>query len=630
MKKTVCLIVYLNNAHGFKGPAVAIQKSMSLDKNIEVHCVDLLDHLGAHATDRLWKDLAVRDLESDIQNFITYHVVTRLAWIGFELEYQVVKKRLKAYIKELKPDLIISTHFTTIGILGRFLSRKNFDIPFYVYNPEVIYFHRAYMQRGVTDYIGPTPDGYNAMLKFGVKPHQAFESSYPLDNKFKKVFEDRKIERKKLGLEDIFTLLLSYGGEGVGSFDILEEIIKQNLPIQIVILCGRNEKAVAKLQDLIEKSQSARIIPLGFITNMQDYLYCCDISAGKAGMNTTFESIYLRRPFMVTKALVNEQVNVDLIMKHDIGWVPKDANEFAAIVKGAFEHPESLEPYKKRMESITYTFSADKLAHDIMKRFEAKKRLPEITTLFFDLAGTLCDIPIGNIWEQINQAGFKNVLDHIGYLQVAERSDAALLTDAFVNQKASLRKIAKQTLEEFYLGKQLSDFFLKEIPKNKILGKCLKSIDLTSAQTLMKFDELFMEPELDITIPFTNAVKVLKKLSKRYSMYLLSNNASQKLVEKIVEKIGIGRFFKKIYISCDIGWRKPHSNFVKPILEELKIDTAHIAMIGDRLNQDIQMAYETGMLSIYISVAAHEDNDGIDIPFDLEIRSLEELVGLLP
>ena len=42
------------------------------------------------------------------------------------------------------------------------------------------------------------------------------------------------------------------------------------------------------------------------------------------------------------------------------------------------------------------------------------------------------------------------------------------------------------------------------------------------------------------------------------------------------------------------------------------------------------MAYETGMLSIYISVAAHEDNDGIDIPFDLEIRSLEELVGLLP
>ncbi|NQT57846.1 MAG: HAD-IA family hydrolase [Bacteroidetes bacterium] len=629
MKKMVCLIVYLNNAHGFKGPAVAIQKSMAQDKNIEVHCIDLLSRLGAHATDRLWKDIAVRDLKSEIQNFITYYVVTKMAWLGFELEYQVVKKRLKAYIEELKPDLIVSTHFTTIGILGRFLNRKKFDIPFYVYNPEVISFHRAYMHRGVTDYIGPTPDGYNAILKYGVKPHKAFESSYPLDNKFKKVFEDRKTERKILGLEDIFTVLLSFGGEGVGSFDILKETIKHNLPIQIIVLCGRNEKAVKTLQDLAKKSRPVRIIPLGFISNMQDYLYCCDISAGKAGMNTTFESIYLRRPFIVTKALINERVNVALIRKYDIGWVPKDANEFVSIVRGAFENPESLEPYKKRMENVTYTFSADKLAQDIIKRFEAKKRLPEITTLFFDLAGTLCDIPIGDIWSQINQSGFRNVLEHIGYVQAADSSQVVSLTDAFVSQKEALRKIAKKTLEEFYLGKQLSDFFRKESPNDEILKDCLKNIDLNSTQTLDEFDELFMKPELDITIPFANAVKVLNKLSKRYSLYLLSNNASQKLVEKIVEKMGIGRFFKKVYISCDIGWRKPHSNFIEPILEELKIDTAHIAMIGDRLNQDIQLAHETGMLSVYISAAVHEDNNGVDLPFDLEIRTLEELVGLL-
>ena len=629
MKKTVCLIVYLNNAHGFKGPAVAIQKSMALDKNMEVHCIDLLDHLGAHATDRLWKDLAVRDLENDIQNFITYHIVTKLAPIGFELEYHVVKKRFKAYLDKLKPDLIVSTHFTTIGIIGRLLNRKRLNIPFYVYNPEVIYFHHAYMHRGVTDYIGPTPDGYNAMLKFGVKPHQAFESSYPLDNKFKKIFEDQKTEREKLGLDDIFTVLLSYGGEGVGSFDILEEIIKQDLSIQVVVLCGRNIKAVNKLLELAEKSQSVRIIPLGFISNMQDYLYSCDISAGKAGMNTTFESIYLRKPFIVTKALINEQVNVDLIKKYNIGWVPNNTDEFVTIVKEAFKNPKSLESYKKRMENITYTFSADKLAQDIIKRFEAKKRLPDITTLFFDLAGTLCDIPIGNIWEQINQAGFRNVLENFGYLQLADSSKATALIDSFVSQKALLRKIAKHTLEEFYLGKQVSDFFLKEIQKDDILKKCLKNIDLSAAQTLIEFDELFMKPELDITVPFTNAVKVLNKLSKRYSMYLLSNNSSQKLVEKIVDKIGIGRFFKKIYISCDIGWRKPHREFIKPILDELKINTANIAMIGDRLNQDIQLAHETGMLSIYISAAAHEDNNGVDIPFDLEIRTLEELVGLL-
>ncbi|MDA3835643.1 MAG: HAD-IA family hydrolase, partial [Spirochaetales bacterium] len=453
---------------------------------------------------------------------------------------------------------------------------------------------------------------------------------YPLDEKFVKPFLSISEERKKLGVKDIFTILLSFGGEGIGSYAILEEILRQDLPIQILVLCGRNKEAVKNVKEIARKAHSTHILPYGFVSNMQDFMYCCDISAGKAGMNTTFESIYMRRPFMVTKSLINERVNVALIKKYNFGWVPASAAEFVEIVKLAVNKPETLTLLRKNMEAVPYELSSDILAADIFNRFQARKRLPQVKTLFFDLAGTLCDIPIGNIWELVNAKGFEKVLEAIGYPEKADASAAGILTDRFIKRKTQLRKEAKSTLKEFYLGAQLRDFFLEQMQHDTLLRECLSNYDLNGKAVLEQFDLLYMQPELDITKPFDKAAESLKKLASRYDLYLLSNNASTKLVECLVDKMKIRSYFKKVFISSEIGWRKPHRNFAAPILKLLNINPLEIAMIGDRLTQDIRMANENGMLAIYISAAEHEDNHGIDdIHFDYEIKSLHGLVSLL-
>jgi FMN phosphatase YigB (HAD superfamily) len=299
------------------------------------------------------------------------------------------------------------------------------------------------------------------------------------------------------------------------------------------------------------------------------------------------------------------------------------------IVERAIEQPEMIETCKQNMEKIPYVFSAEQLASDVLTRYHARKRLSEVTTLFFDLAGTLCDIPISHIWESVNEEGFRSVLDAIGYADKADSAQMGKLTSQFIDQKKQLRAEAKKSLREFYLGTQLDDFFRQASREDTLLADVLEQLDLGEADRLDMFDSVYMRSELDITRPFSGVVKTLKNLSKHYDLYLLSNNASRQLVHGIIEKIGVKGLFKDVFISCDLGHRKPDSRFIEPILKKTGISAAQTAMIGDRLGQDIAMAQKEGMVSIFMSAEEHEDNEGVSIPYDYEVKTLEGLERLL-
>lgn len=54
-------------------------------------------------------------------------------------------------------------------------------------------------------------------------------------------------------------------------------------------------------------------------------------------------------------------------------------------------------------------------------------------------------------------------------------------------------------------------------------------------------------------------------------------------------------------------------------------------MIGDRLTQDILMANESDMASIYCAMVEHGDNvGGEETPFTMKVNELSELLELFP
>jgi putative hydrolase of the HAD superfamily len=171
----------------------------------------------------------------------------------------------------------------------------------------------------------------------------------------------------------------------------------------------------------------------------------------------------------------------------------------------------------------------------------------------------------------------------------------------------------------------VKDFFGQQGEKHPDFAAWLSKRNL-SATDWQDIEFQFIKPELDITLPLEGAPELLASLKGRYPLYLLSNNVSRVLVEKIVEKTGLSGFFDEIIVSSEVGFRKPHEQFLRATERVTGHSAGECVMIGDRLTQDIEMANQFGMLSIHVALVDHEDNAGAEhISATIKIHALEEI-----
>jgi UDP-N-acetylglucosamine:LPS N-acetylglucosamine transferase len=127
------------------------------------------------------------------------------------------------------------------------------------------------------------------LVPFCIRP-QAFE--IPLD---------KKRNRRELGLdEDKFTVVVADGGYGIGKIKaICEEVLKRDLPITLIPVCGTNEKLYKYLLSLPE-TKNVSFKPQGFSDKMLQYIASADLFCGKSG-NIIAEPTFFGVPSIITK-----------------------------------------------------------------------------------------------------------------------------------------------------------------------------------------------------------------------------------------------------------------------------------------------------------------------------------------
>ena len=249
----------------------------------------------------------------------------------------------------------------------------------------------------------------------------------------------------------------------------------------------------------------------------------------------------------------------------------------------------------------------------------------QIKSLLFDMAGTLADIPIGDNWDKVTYDGISLVNKIIGLNNILNDKELYEVSSEFVESKRILRKKAKSTLQEFPIDIQLKNYLIHILGEKEKLKTFINNLNINS-ELLSKMDEAFIQTELDIIIPFNNLNSTLKNLSEKYDLYLLSNNVSTILVIEILKKLNVTKYFKQIIVSKDIGYRKPHKLFLDYVIDKTNISVNSSVMIGDRLTQDIKMADDFGMQSVFVTIADHEDNNNASgINYTYKIDDLKEL-----
>ena len=100
------------------------------------------------------------------------------------------------------------------------------------------------------------------------------------------------------------------------------------------------------------------------------------------------------------------------------------------------------------------------------------------------------------------------------------------------------------------------------------------------------------------TALFPDALEVLKSLSMRYSMHIITNGFNEVQYKKL-EKSDLTKYFKTIITSEDVGVKKPNPIIFQYALEQAKATSNESVMIGDNWEADIMGAKNAGFDVIY-------------------------------
>lgn len=129
------------------------------------------------------------------------------------------------------------------------------------------------------------------------------------------------------------------------------------------------------------------------------------------------------------------------------------------------------------------------------------------------------------------------------------------------------------------------------------------------------------------TIP---TLKSLKAMS--YRIGLITNAGDALDVNTLIDRAGIRSYLDRIWISANVGVRKPNPRIFEIALDSMNVRPKEAVMVGDSLNADILGANTIGMSSIWITRRADRaENDKYRTRVYPEevITTLAELPSLL-
>ena len=280
------------------------------------------------------------------------------------------KKRFLRMIEKYQPDMIFTTHPYPDYFLSSLAVKTGSSVPVTYYATDVFTVPMSAVSNNLKRLYVATQEGYDSALERGQKKETLRLCPFPLQ---KSCMNSRKLTKKEarslLGLkEDLFTLQINFGGEGVGATSLLKSLKDIPSRMQVVIIGGIEEKTRKELDKIIESLPSNIEVHIaGYVTNVNDYILASDIIAGRSGINTLVEAFYLRRPFLITELVYTVISSADYVEKYKVGWnADHDIEKQLSIVIQYAKVPSLLDEIDRNFDDIPIKYSARELAQMII------------------------------------------------------------------------------------------------------------------------------------------------------------------------------------------------------------------------------------------------------------------------
>lgn len=220
-----------------------------------------------------------------------------------DLMSKLVTHKLKDYVADFAPDVIVGTHSYACMLMTYLREKEIVDCPMLGILTDFTV-HPFWESTEVDYYVTADALLENQMRKKGIPAEKLLPFGIPIRSGFSEKISKQEA-RAMLGIEDKTTLLVMMGSMGFGnvikdlrSIDALEE------DFQILCVCGKNSKMKSEIEEI---EWNKKVIPFGFVDNVDVMMDAADLIVTKPGGLTTSEFLAKNLPAVIMNPIRGQE-----------------------------------------------------------------------------------------------------------------------------------------------------------------------------------------------------------------------------------------------------------------------------------------------------------------------------------
>jgi len=276
-------------------------------------------------------------------------------------------------LKRVQPDLCVATHFLPAEILAWLIAKKKLQAKnaIVVTDYDV---HAMWLCKTVDRFYVALDESAEYLSQIGVPRDIIRVTGIPVDPLFATPL-DRAGVRRELKLDpNAKILLVAAGGYGVGPMEqLVTGLLALKRDWQIVAIAGKSEKMKKRIDEVARSAGSLpsgapRLVPVGFTTQMDQFMAAADLLVGKAGGLTSSEALARHLPMTLIGPIPGQEFrNADHLL--EAGAAIRCNNLPAAAWKIAklLDDPKRLEEMRSAASKMARPNAAAEIAEDALR-----------------------------------------------------------------------------------------------------------------------------------------------------------------------------------------------------------------------------------------------------------------------
>jgi processive 1,2-diacylglycerol beta-glucosyltransferase len=375
---TRILILYASLGSGHVSAAKALREAFSHFPDVEVQIEDALEHASpllrealttvyerlSERVPRLYRVIYegsdVEDLEESTNDNLLFAKIER-----------PFLKDLERLIKDHHSDAIICVQQIPSRLLQLLDREGELPQPHYVVVTDVMA-HSTWINPGVTGYFLPSDLTSEVLIQRGVDPSLVHVTGIPVKLEITQP-KSREEMRQRHQLSPDIPIVTLFGG-GLQNKRVrlmVSKLLESSTPGLLVVVAGRNETLLEKLEDLTDGPQM-KLRKMGMIDYVDDLVVASDLVISKAGGLITSEVLARGTPMIIIDPFPGqEEWNADVVAAMGAGIQLRLPGMVPPAVSHLLNHPEQLEFMRQQSQKIGHPHAALRIAEIILEKLQA-------------------------------------------------------------------------------------------------------------------------------------------------------------------------------------------------------------------------------------------------------------------